>query len=915
MAEFVEIECSFLTARRKVQRVGNAYLNAKKKFHSEHIERSESEEKLFADEFVVDINYLKSLDPKEWKDQDHYAVLGLGKLRFEATDDDIRRAYRKMVLQHHPDKRKAKGEDVKTDDDYFTCITKAYETLGTPKTRRSFDSVDPEFDDSFPTQADIDNNFYKSFQKYFNLNSRWSEKKGVPSFGDENSVREDVERFYSFWYDFKSWREFSYLDEEDKEKGQDRDERRWIEKENKAARIKRKKEEMMRIRALVDLAYNNDKRIQKFKNEEKERKLAAKRAKMDAVQAQKAEHERAIREAQLAKERAEKAEQKRIEQIRIEKEQMKKALKKERKLLRDKAKESKYFGNNDKDVLKNMEGVEKICETFNISELQELNKKMVEKSARDSFFAALKQADLKIKADLDEINQLQNKNRTGPVKTENIVKEVKKAELWSNENVQLLIKAVNLFPAGTSQRWDVIASFINQHSSGNSNVSARDVLNKAKALQNSDFSKSSLKTQANASAYESFEKSKKDVVVSSDITVNSEVTSTDSNSDTKENQTNGNNISNCSKSTTPGNANSMKSSKSSSAATTKTWTKEEQALLEQAIKTYPISTPDRWDRIAECIPNRTKKDCLRRVKELVELVNSKKEAQQAIPKYFAPLDKPSSTPSNFGNLKLSTLYLLVNSTSSVLQGLTRSPLSFAHSKSSPSAVSNMSLIDSPLSRKSLLVSEIAKAREHIKNSLEKMDGISCVDATIVPSNLLERIQLLEEENANLKQIISKLNDLSIDSQKRITALEGLVTCSKPVAQSLTEDDDGVDLFASDSDEESEEAARIREERLAAYAAKKSKKPVLIAKSSLVLDVKPWDDETDLQEMENLIRKISADGLLWGASKLVPVAFGISKLSISCVVEDDKVSIDWLTEEIEKNEEFVQSVDVAAFNKI
>lgn len=50
--------------------------------------------------------------------------------RFNATDDDIRRAYRKIVLKHHPDKRKAQGENVSTDNDYFTCITKAYETLG-----------------------------------------------------------------------------------------------------------------------------------------------------------------------------------------------------------------------------------------------------------------------------------------------------------------------------------------------------------------------------------------------------------------------------------------------------------------------------------------------------------------------------------------------------------------------------------------------------------------------------------------------------------------------------------------------------------------------------------------------------------------------------------------------------------------
>lgn len=440
-------------------------------------------------------------------------------------------------------------------------------------------------------------------------------------FGDENSVREDVERFYSFWYDFKSWREFSYLDEEDKEKGQDRDERRWIEKENKAARVKRKKEEMLRIRALVDLAYNNDKRILKFKNEEKERKLAAKRAKMDAAQAQRAEQERTLREAQIAKEKAEKAEQKRIEQIRIEKEQLKKALRKERKILRDKAKENKYFGNNDKEILKNMEGVEKLCETFTLLELQDLNKKMSEKNGRDTFFAALKTAESKIKSESDEQKKLQSK-KNGSIKSETETKDVKKSELWCPEKVQLLIKAVNLFPAGTIQRWDVIASFINQHSALG-NISARDVLNKAKALQNSDFSKSSLKTQANVGAYESFEKSKKDVVVSSYITVNSETRNLDSSSDAKENQENANLIHS---SSSP----DISNIKITKTACSKTWTKEEQALLEQAIKTYPLSTPDRWDRIAECIPNRSKKDCLRRVKELVELVNSKKEAQQAV---------------------------------------------------------------------------------------------------------------------------------------------------------------------------------------------------------------------------------------------------------------------------------------------
>jgi len=125
------------------------------------------------------------------------------------------------------------------------------------------------------------------------------------------------------------------------------------------------------------------------------------------------------------------------------------------------------------------------------------------------------------------------------------------------------------------------------------------------------------------------------------------------------------------------------------------------------------------------------------------------------------------------------------------------------------------------------------------------------------------------------------------------------------------DDDDVDLFGSEDEEESEETKK----RLAAYAEKKGQKPALIAKSTIVLDVKPWDDETNMEELEKNVRSIQVDGLIWGASKFVPLAYGIKKLQINCVVEDDKVGTDLLEERIMEFENTVQSVDIAAFQKI
>jgi len=66
------------------------------------------------------------------------------------------------------------------------------------------------------------------------------------------------------------------------------------------------------------------------------------------------------------------------------------------------------------------------------------------------------------------------------------------------------------------------------------------------------------------------------------------------------------------------------------------------------------------------------------------------------------------------------------------------------------------------------------------------------------------------------------------------------------------------------------------------------------------------------ELEANVRAIEMDGLLWGASKFVPIGYGIKKLQINVVVEDEKVSLDDLQQQIEADEDHVQSIDVVGF---
>jgi len=167
---------------------------------------------------------------------------------------------------------------------------------------------------------------------------------------------------------------------------------------------------------------------------------------------------------------------------------------------------------------------------------------------------------------------------------------------------------------------------------------------------------------------------------------------------------------------------------------------------------------------------------------------------------------------------------------------------------------------------------------------------------------------------------SEFSSLPGDPTKEYTAYgpessELTVNPAKAPEAAAEEEDDEVDLFGSDDEEEDAEAERIKAERLAEYNKKKAGKVKPAAKSIVTLDIKPWDDETNMEELTANVLAIEKDGLVWGAHKLQAVGFGIKKLQINLVVEDEKVSLDELQQQIEEDEDHVQSTDVVAMQKL
>ena len=107
--------------------------------------------------------------------------------------------------------------------------------------------------------------------------------------------------------------------------------------------------------------------------------------------------------------------------------------------------------------------------------------------------------------------------------------------------------------------------------------------------------------------------------------------------------------------------------------------------------------------------------------------------------------------------------------------------------------------------------------------------------------------------------------------------------------------DAEDLFGDDDDAAAKAAASVTK-AATAEAPKKKEKKVVIAKTAVTYEVKPaetYEGEKQAAMMEELkkgVFSIAMDGLVWNqGAKIVDVAFGIQKLVVQAIVEDEKVN--------------------------
>ncbi|KAM0010127.1 putative transcription factor MYB/SANT family [Helianthus debilis subsp. tardiflorus] len=550
--------------------------------------------------------------------QDHYALLGLGHLRYLATEEQIRKSYRETALRHHPDKQAALllGEETeaakqaKKDEieNHFKAIQEAYEVLMDPTRRRIYDSTD-EFDDEIPTDCSPQD-FFKVFGPAFMRNGRWSVSQPIPMLGDDNTPLKEVDAFYDFWFAFKSWREFPHEDEYDLEQAESRDHKRWMERQNAKLSEKARKEEHVRIRSLVDNAYKRDPRILRRKETLKAEKQKKKEAKFMAKKQQEEEAARIAEENRRKKEEEDRLAAVAASNQKKQKEKEKKLLRKERTRLRTVS--TAVVSDNSLNI--SQDDVENLCMSLDMLQLQNLCDGM-ERREGDSQSQAelLKQAISSDHVEKDHATKNSQQNGSAKVKVNGSVstssfEKKEKEKPWGKEEIELLRKGIVKYPKGTSRRWEVISEYIG------TGRSVEEILKATKTVL--------LQKPDNAKAFDSFlEKRKPTVTISSPLTTREEVVGTSS-----------------TVTPTPAQPDVVPVPPKPSQAAEKVepvgsssdpdaWSAVQETALVQALKTFPKETNQRWERVAAAVPGKTVNQCKKQFALLKEKFRNKKSNQ------------------------------------------------------------------------------------------------------------------------------------------------------------------------------------------------------------------------------------------------------------------------------------------------
>ena len=124
--------------------------------------------------------------------RDYYEVLGITK---DATEKDIKKAYRKLAFKWHPDKN---PDNKKEAEEKFKEINEAYSVLSDPDKKRQYDMGGFDFS-SFGFDKDFDP--FKVFQSFFEKHSKGGKGGNPFSFGfddDDDFFKDDFGGFGNF---------------------------------------------------------------------------------------------------------------------------------------------------------------------------------------------------------------------------------------------------------------------------------------------------------------------------------------------------------------------------------------------------------------------------------------------------------------------------------------------------------------------------------------------------------------------------------------------------------------------------------------------------------------------------------------------------------------------------------------------